>query len=145
MRELKTQFDLMQAVANHLTGRQVIVRMQTPVTTNSLGTVQIKADGVPVVDIDPGLGQWTMHTFLHELAHVKLHAGQMVRSNLDQAKPQTITVNKMDKRPTWEVQADELRDHWMNYAKAHSDPTLSGDEGILWALMNWSENNDQNN
>jgi len=139
---MQTQFDLMQAVANHLTGQKVIVRLQRPVTTNSLGTVQIRADGVPVLDIDPNLGQWTLSTLLHEIAHIKLHAAQMVRSNLDQAKPRSMIVNKMDKRPSWEAAADALRDRWLNFGKAHADPTLSNDEGILWALLNWSDKHD---
>ena len=124
MTEPKTQFDLMRLVAKHLAGRSCIVRIGEPVTTNSLGTVTIRGDGMPVISIDPLLGQWAIHTFLHEVAHVKLHAGKMAKSSLDKARPRSVTVSKEQKQPTWEDQADALRDRWLNFGKAHADPTL---------------------
>jgi len=135
--QLQTVYDLMRVLANRLAGREVIVRMQDPVTTNSLGTVQINQKGVPIIHIAPWLGEHTISTYLHELAHVRLHADQMTRSNLDQAAPRSVTVSKSDKRPTWEAQADQLRDQWLAYGKAHADPSLPGDEGVLWALINY--------
>jgi hypothetical protein len=135
MTQIRTQFDLMRVLAQKLAGREVIVRMQTPKTTGSLGTLHINQDGIPVLTIMPYLDG--LDTFLHECAHVRLHADKMVRSDLDQAKPRAVTVNKAEKQPSWELQADALRDHWLSYGRQHADPTQPDDEGILWALMDY--------
>lgn len=133
--QIKTQFDLMRVLAFRLAGREVIVRMGEPKTTSSLGTTHIDVDGVPVVTIMPGMDG--LDTYLHEVAHVRLHADMMTPSNLDQAKPRSVTVSKAEKRPSWDDQADRLRDTWLAYGKKHADPTLPEDEGVLWALMDY--------
>ena len=137
MTQIRTQFDLMCILANRLTGRDCIVRLQEPVTKNSLATMQVNPEGVPVIHVSPGLGQWTLHSLLHECAHVRLHYGQISRSSIDQARPRSITVTKEQKSPVIEDQADQLRDQWLAWGVKHADPTLPTDEGIMWALLNF--------
>ena len=137
MSEIRTVFDLMRVLGNRLAGRSCVIRMQEPATTNSYGTMQVRPDGVPEIHISPGLGPQTIKTFLHELAHVRLHYKQIKPSHIHTAAPRTVTVRKEAKRPIWESQADALRDEWLAYGKRHADPTLPDEEGILWALLDY--------
>ena len=114
--------DLMTATAYYLTGRPCRVRLKETVTKNSLGTVTIDPEGLPVVDVLPNLGQHTMATFLHELAHVKLHAGSMEKSTLDRAPARSYQVSQQERQPTWENAADQLRDLWLQLGEREADP-----------------------
>ena len=129
MTQIRTQFDLMRILANRLAGREVIVRLQEPATKGSLGAMSIGPDGIPVILISPSLGQWTIETLLHEIAHVRLHANQMTRSTSHQAPARSITVSQDQKRPAWEDQADQLRDQWLAWGKANRDPALPEEPG----------------
>ena len=139
MAELRTEFDLMWVLAQRLAGRYCVVKIKDPATTESFGTLQIRPDGVPEIHITPYLEHQSIRTLLHECAHVRLHADKMTPSNTHQAAARSITVTKDQKRQTvsWELQADALRDRWLSYGKAHADPSLPEDEGIMWALMDY--------
>jgi len=130
-----TEFDVMRILAPRLAGRQVIVKIATPKTTGSFGEMYVNQDGIPVITTMPYLDG--LDTFLHEVAHARLHADQMIKSDLDQARPRSYIVNKMENQPSWEDQADELRDQWLEYGKAHAPDGYSEDGGIMVALMTY--------
>ena len=137
---LLTVYDLMQKVAPKLAGRKIIFRLGDPPTKTALGTTSVNRDGVPVVIVRSDLGEHTLATFLHELAHIRLgHSDKMVRSDTQKKPAYSVTVTPAQRVQPWENQADALRDRWLHYGKAHADPTLPGDEGILWALLEYKE------
>ena len=73
-----------------------------------------------------------MATLLHELAHVKLHAQYMKKSNTENEPPGSDTTHK--NRPEWETQANEQALEWARYGNANRDLSLPKDAGILLAL-----------
>ena len=136
MTAIKSVYDLMVLAAPVLAGRPCVVRLADPVTKTALGCVTVRADGVPVITIRADLGKWTLSSFLHELAHIRLgHVDRMESSNLEQAPAYSYTVSKAERQPSWEDQADALRDQWLAYGKKHADPSYTQDAGILLALI----------
>lgn len=129
--------DHMITTAAVLTGRPCIVRLREPATRGSHGALYMDPNGTPVIDIDPSLGQWTIPTLLHELAHVKLHAGLMERSNTHTQAPRTQpSRHSQAKRPTWESAADQLRDQWLEVGRRLADPSEQDqDIAIMKALI----------
>jgi len=136
MNRPKTVYDLMVEAAPVIAGRPVIFRYETPFTTNSYGTITINKKNIPVVTVSNLLID-TLSTYLHELAHVRLHADRMEKSNWDTAPARSYQVPKYKKSPTREAQADAMRDEWLKIGKANADPSLPGDEGILLALIDY--------
>jgi hypothetical protein len=122
--KLTTVYDLVVIVANKLAGRAVIVSpKESPYKGQSgrsiTGAAYKNARGVPVIHIPPGADEYSFNVFLHELAHVKLHAD--IFPTLDDPQPGRILITERDTGHTnREAQADDLAGRWLKTAKKHS-------------------------
>ena len=115
-----------------ITGRDCIVKRGDPPAGGN-GETSVNMEGVAVVTIaEWQAGPELMATLLHELAHVKLHAQYMKKSNTENEPPGSDTTHK--NRPEWEAQANEQALEWARYGNAHRDLSLPKDAGILLAL-----------
>lgn len=123
---------LVSLTAPYIAGRQCEVKRQNP-TANGYGETSVNMDGIAVVTIaEERIGAELMATLLHELAHVKLHAQYMKKSNTENEPPGSDTTHK--NRPEWETQANEQALEWARYGNANRDLSLPKDAGILLAL-----------
>ena len=127
-----TFWRLVSLTAPIIAGRQCKVKRQNP-TANGYGETSVNMDGIAVVTIaERRAGPELMATLLHELAHVKLHAQYMKKSNTENEPPGSDTTHK--NRPEWETQAYEQALEWARYGNANRDLSLPKDAGILLAL-----------
>lgn len=123
---------LVNLTAPYIAGRDCKVKRQNT-TAQGNGETSVNLDGIPVVTIaEWQAGPELMATLLHELAHVKLHAQYMKKSNTENEPPGSDTTHK--NRPEWETQANEQALEWARYGNANRDLTLPKDAGILLAL-----------
>lgn len=123
---------LVSLTAPYIAGRDCKVKRQNP-TAQGHGETSVNLDGIPVVTIaEWQAGPELMATLLHELAHVKLHAQYMKKSNTENEPPGSDTTHK--NRPEWETQANEQALEWARYGNANRDLSLPKDAGILLAL-----------
>jgi len=128
-----TFWRLVRLAAPIISGRDCKVKRQGP-TAGGDGEMSVNLQGLPVVCIAPNqAGDELMATLLHELAHVKLHAQFMKRSDTENEPPGSATTHK--NRPEWEAQANEQALEWARYGNANRDNTLPKDVGILLALI----------
>ena len=115
------------------TGRDCIVKRRDPPAGGN-GETSVNMEGVAVVTIaEWQAGPELMATLLHELAHVKLHAQYMKRSDTENEPPGSDTNHR--NRPEWETQANEQALEWAKYGNANRDLNLPKDAGILLALL----------
>lgn len=130
---LKAKFwQLITQAAPIIAGRKCIVKQQYP-TAGGLGEMSINLEGVPVVCIAKDLeGDELISTLLHELAHVKLHAPAMPRSNTENEAPNSD--RNFKPRHDWELEADSQTLEWVRYGMANRDQDLPKDAGIILAL-----------
>lgn len=120
-----------------ITGRDCIVKRRNPTVPTANGETSVNLQGLPVVCISEGLqGDQLIATLLHELAHVKLHAQYMKRSDTENEPPGSDTNHR--NRPEWETQADTQALEWVRYGMANREQNLPKDAGILLALLDQS-------
>ena len=128
-----TLWRLISKAAPIIAGRDCIVKRRGP-TAGNYGETSVNLEGLPVVAIAEDLqGDLLTATLLHELAHVKLHAAKMQRSNTENEPPNSDPNHK--NRPEWELEADSQALGWVRYGMANRDNTLPKDVGILLALV----------
>ena len=131
----RTEYDVMVRLAPRLAGRPCVIKIKEPATKGSWAETTLRDDGVFEVRIAPWIDEdQTMRSYLHELAHIRLHGPHMAPSNLHKAAGRTVT---SDNIPTWEDQADALRDEWLRYGRRHAPAGYSEDGGVLVALMTY--------
>ncbi len=136
--------DLMEIVAERLTGQRVVVhcvpdRFAVVEGKRIVATTHKDLDGVPVITmyerayIDDG--QSGLSHFLHECAHVLMHGDTLQpRKNYDPvATPDTDADNPMLRaiRDRREEEADFLADLWLRYAVEHTKSYEQNDVGLL--------------
>ena len=126
---------LYQAVGCHLAGREIDLKIK-PTLTGGPGCMYINSRGIPVIEIDPDLSEEkSLWVFLHELAHVVLHAGEMPENPIAEvSQPGTF---KAIHDSGEEDQTDGLAVTWLNYSKAYLykyDPGKSKSTRQLLAL-----------
>lgn len=131
-----TFWRLVSLTAPMITGRDCKVKRREP-TAGGNGETSVNLQGLPVVCISEGLqGDQLIATLLHELAHVKLHAQYMKRSDTENEPPGSDTNHR--NRPEWETQADTQALEWVRYGMANREQNLPKDAGILLALLDQS-------
>ena len=136
---------LMREVAHALTGKDVIVRFNGSPYSKYYAITSKREDGLMVIDMRlQDDHESNLKIFLHELAHVKLHSYRMRASNVSKVKVNSIKEPlKLDEKE-WqeEKEADELRDHWISWARLNykNIPALSEEERILKALLVYYKN-----
>lgn len=126
-----------------IAGRPVAIRFKEPVTAGLDGSVTVRPDGTPDIRLSPGLsGDRLLDVYLHELAHARLHADQMPRSDLYDAPPKSRAFREYVERDhdqADEDQAEKLKNDWLRYGLNHADP---GDQlGIIQALFDYYKGN----
>jgi len=123
---------LMIMAAPAIAGRKCVVHFKAPATVGLAGSVTIRPDGVPDIRLSPDLAD--LDLYLHELAHVRLHADQMPRSEMYEAPPESRPAYTYSEVKSDEDQADKLVNQWLRYGRKHAAP---GDQlGIISALYN---------
>ncbi len=136
-----TFWRLVRLAAPIISGRDCKVKRQGP-TAGGDGEMSVNLQGLPVVCIAPNqAGDELMATLLHELAHVKLHAKYLVKSNAENEPPNSDPNHK--NRPEWELEADSQALEWVRYGMANRDNTLPKDAGILLALIEQTQKKDK--
>lgn len=124
---------LIKLAAPIIAGRDCIVKRRRP-TAGNYGETSVNLEGVPVIAMAEDLqGDEFTATLLHELAHVKLHAAKMQRSNTENEPPNSDPNHK--NRPEWELEADSQALGWVRYGMANRDQDLPKDAGVLLALV----------
>jgi len=121
----QTKIDLINLVANRLTGKQAKIRNQSPATIGNIGEIHCSPEGQLIIDISPDIrgDQKLLHVVLHEIAHAKHH--RFLRSNQVDQQPGTI----VNKRLNW---GDQLREdtaeaqvaEWEAWGKANANQEL---------------------
>ena len=125
---------LVNLTAPYITGRECIVKRRNPTVPTANGETSVNLQGLPVVAIaEERAGAELMATLLHELAHVKLHAQFMKKTDTENEPPGSDTNHR--NRPEWETQANEQALEWAKYGNANRDHSLPKDAGILLALL----------
>ena len=132
----RTMHALAQAVVNKLAGQPVRLRWQVPATKGMTGECHRDETGQLVIDVSPGLkDNTTLYVLLHETAHAR--NDDYIPSTVNKAGAGTLAPSpntvlyQLD-----EIDADNTARRWMEYAKAHADPSLGDLEGPLWVLLN---------
>lgn len=129
-----TFWRLVKFTAPYITGRDCIVKRRNPTSPGGSGETSVNMEGIAVVTIAlDQAGAELMATLLHELAHVKLHAQYMKRSNTENEPPGSDPNHR--NRPEWETQANEQALEWAKYGNANRDKNLPKDAGVLLALL----------
>jgi hypothetical protein len=146
--EIRTMYDLMQAVAHKLAGEDVILRMHGCAYEKYDGISYKSESGAIVIDMRSGLDDsLSLRTFLHELSHCVLHVRIMPRVNIASLKPNSIKepVNLTEKVMREEDEANELARKWLAWARAYINvfpdrfSGMSDEEAILQALLNYKK------
>jgi hypothetical protein len=144
--EIRTIFDLMQAVAHKLGGEDVILRMHGCAYEKYDGISYKSESGEIVIDMRSGLDDAaSLRLFLHELAHCVLHVRNMPRVNVATLKPNSIKepVNVTEKYMREEHEANALMKKWLTWARALMNifpdhfSGMSDEEAILQALLRY--------
>lgn len=133
--------DLISFIIPKLSGKQVMVRSQSPATIGCIGEIHCSPAGQLVIDISPDIkdDEKLLHVVLHEIAHAKHH--NFVRSNEIDQKPQTI-VNKSLNRgdELREDTADKQADEWEQWGRLHANKRLleiAPFEAVMIALLDY--------
>lgn len=139
--------ELMEAVATHLAGKPVMVRLRDPQYAGLSGVTHKATTGQIVVDVKSTLDNDTfLRVFLHEVAHAKMHARGFAESNVNQPagsiprQPSTAAVKARDRQQ--EREAELLACKWLAWARRHLwdvDEPGTEMEGLLKALLKYEE------
>jgi hypothetical protein len=141
---MKTQLDLMRAVARRLTGQEVIVKEDyTGYPVDDVGPVA----GMVYPDVDnqgviqlyqvPQTDYERAHVFLHECAHILRHVRMLPAGKYDPLTPATFSDPvKQAARDRVEAEAEALAEKWLQYAVEHTRSWERGNFGtLMWALL----------
>lgn len=135
---------LMREVACALTDDDVIVRFNGTAYSKYYAITSKREDGMMVIDMHlQDDHESNLKLFLHELAHCKLHKHKIRASKVSKIQVNSIReplkLNEQEMKE--EKEADELRDHWISWARLNykSIPAQSEEERILKALLVYYE------
>jgi len=138
--------ELTQRVANHLAGREVILRWQNPPSSSAVGQVVKTASGQVVIYVgDLTSVKTRFEVLVHELAHVALDYSWLPVSTDHKLAPGSIRRTQSE-RDAWrsnphEVAAKNLTDKWLEHADKHApDYWRAGRSALeckLLALLNY--------
>ena len=137
---MKTVADLYAEVARVLTGSDVILQFKRPVYKNMLACVSKNEGGKIVIDLTPDLpGELSLKVFLHECAHVKLHARKFASSRISAMASGSVKSGGAQNEKQ-EREAEEFTKHWLSYARLHLmdywQNGMSEESAMLTALKN---------
>jgi len=134
--QLRTQYDLMNACAEKLANKPVLIRLKKPATKGNTGECHRSPGGMIIIDIRPGLSNNDLlFVYCHEVAHAKLH--NFARSKTYEKQPESLQPDIRTKvYNIHEDQAETQAAEWLRYAKENRDPTLPFLEGALFSLYN---------
>lgn len=107
--------------ADALTNWPVVVRLRKPYLKGVGGLMTVAEGGYAVIDLDPDRPIAAIYeSFLHEVAHVKLHAKGLKKTNDHKLKPGAEVLTRAeweaDRANPLEAQADALADSWAAWA-----------------------------
>jgi len=130
---MRTVYDLMCDVADHLSGKLVRVRMVKP--SDADGLAWCDDLGRLTIDIRPDLPDDLMsYVLLHEVAHLYHHN---FRPSTEKVMSETPLSTHKASYQAREDQADIQAKTWLDYGKRHRDCDLPYFEGILTALLTY--------
>lgn len=139
---------LTRRVAEHLTGKRVLIRVRQPAAYHGLGQVYKTPQGEIVIDIAPVESQQTRFELLvHELAHICLDFDWIPATNDHKRAPGSVRKTQGE-RDAWKVNphetaAHELAFEWLKYAEDNAYKFWvvgrSVQECKLRALLDWRE------
>jgi len=130
---MRTVYDLMCEVADHLAGKKVRVRMVRPKSSDGLAWCDDL--GRLTIDVRPDLpDDLQMHVFLHELAHIRHH-------NFTPVTEKYVTSTPLETHDAvYQAREDDAEDQyktWLEYGQRYRDYNLPEFEGILTALLTY--------
>ena len=115
---------LCESVGRRLTDKPCQVRFRQPAFIDANGTA-CKRNRTAVLDIKPGLGSKEfLHTFLHELGHVKTLWGSwtMEIPDIQSGSLRIPEIFETSSEISFiEQEADRLAGEWFQYANEHAD------------------------
>ena len=124
MRRMADINALALSVANRLANRPVLLRWQNPPSSNAAGQIVKTQTGELVIYVGNLEGVNTrLKVLLHELAHARLDADWIPKSN-DARLPSGSINRTQSQRKIWRAHPRELRaehqaDEWLRYANIH--------------------------
>jgi hypothetical protein len=127
--QLRTLYDLMHAVCEHLSGKKIRLRMIYP-GDHLDGVTWCDELGRLTIDIRPHLSDDRLLAVI-----CKHHTFIPVRETVMQASP----LDRSHGQSIREDQADDQAMVWMNYALRHRDQALPLLEGSLWQLLTYKD------
>ena len=128
---------LMKHAAPIIAGKPCLLKQAQYATDKGWGFMSVNMQGTPVVSLSQGLKDYGdreyLRVYLHELAHVKFHSQNYVRSTIDQESPDfDIPVNTVV-----EDQADKQANEWLEYGDKHRDQNKPYANGVILALVDY--------
>lgn len=119
VKSINREFDLLlfSRVAEKLAGKSVTVKFQNDLD-DSINGYTVKENGQLVIYVDPDLDEdQTFTTFLHEVAHARLHAGYITDNQAAPAKAgrqvsSVIQALRVETGKRREVEAISLSNYW---------------------------------
>jgi len=130
---MRTVYDLMCAVADHLAGKVVRVRLTKPDGADGLAWCDDL--GRPTIDIRPDLpDDLQLYVFLHEISHIRHHNLIPVSEKVMVTSP--LPTHKASYQIK-EDQADRQAKTWLEYGRRYRDHNLPEFEGVLTALLTY--------
>lgn len=121
---------LFSDVMRNLTGQQPTLKFEPSPSRGAFGSVTRNQAGGLIVYIEPTMSlDAIFETFLHEAAHVKLHAQAITPSKLPTmtAGTYTNTARNNANYQADESAADQLRAAWLDYANKNAWRIPDGD------------------
>jgi len=137
---------LISLLANHLTGKPILVREREPATANTWGEAHKTEGGQLVIDLSPKIPDHKrLYVILHEIAHHKRH--NFLATKVYKAKPGTLeqepsTLHSRLSEGGANMQAAE----WQAWAEQHANPQLykaAPLEAALIALLEYPQEGDK--
>lgn len=122
MKEFKTMWELIRGVAEKLSGRKIILRMEIPEETVSQrvdGRVMRLNDNKAIMYLNPNTSEERLlYILCHEIAHAKLDFFSLAEVSLTEAtnKKQTRKLPGFSRESREENRADLLASRWYDYA-----------------------------
>ncbi len=117
-----TDKQLLTETAQHLAGKPVVIRMRAPFLVGASGLAHKTTEGLPVVDIRPGMTpEATLKFYLHELAHVRLGHALTYTTDLEpDSKSFTPTGAAIHDADPDEAAAEKQAAAWSDYCQKYA-------------------------
>ena len=130
---MRTVYELMVAVAEHLAEKPVKLRFQH--NKGFKGLCRADISGMLVIDLEPEL-QFTdikefLRVFLHEISHAKNH--KFIPMELEVSSNIEVVEDNIYNRR--EAEADTEAQQWLNHAEQNRNKNLDYFEGCLFSLL----------